>query len=83
MVEEIKKEIEINTIIVDDYYDYETEVICKEVLFEILDKYKNQEEKYICKHLKFCKDGFNLDGDCVWEEYTMMANGNMKLHLKK
>lgn len=42
MIEDIKKEIEINTVIVDDYYDIETEVICKEVLFEILDKYNNQ-----------------------------------------
>ena len=47
MVEEIKKELKENTVIVDDYYDYETEVICKEILFKILDKYKNQPKEII------------------------------------
>lgn len=44
MLEEIKKEIEENIVVVNDYYDNETEVICKEILYEILDKYKNQHD---------------------------------------
>lgn len=82
MIEDIKKEIDDSCYSLDlgSPMQNESEIFYRaEDVDKILDKYKAKENKYFCKYLKICKDGYCLDSDCIWEEYDMIANANMRL----